>query len=373
MRLAILGASARAAACSALDAGHQVSAADLFADTDLLSRCCATRIRDWPEGFAAWLDSQSVDAWLYTGGLENYPEVVDRLASIRPLLGCGSQQLHLARSARTLACMFAAHGVAYATVRFTPPIDSLAEDNTAAVDATSREWLIKSPESAGGLGVRDWQHDQVFATDDYWQRKVEGRSISAAYVSAGGIATLLGITEQLIDRPWTGAKRYQYAGSVGPLEVDAAVQTKIEQVGNVLAVEARLVGLFGVDFLLDAKGVPWVVEVNPRYTASMEIVERYTTLSSIGLHLAACTEGVVPERRELSGAGYCGKAYLFAKASVQAPALTADNIADVPTPGERFESGDPVCTLFANSAEYSGVEQALKQRTAAIEAQLLRG
>ena len=34
-----------------------------------------------------------------------------------------------------------------------------------------------------------------------------------------------------------------------------------------------LVGLNGIDFIARA-GVPWPIEVNPRYSASMELLER---------------------------------------------------------------------------------------------------
>ena len=54
-RIAIVGASVRAAAASAVRAGFSVAAADLFADEDLREIADATRIRDYPDGLADWL------------------------------------------------------------------------------------------------------------------------------------------------------------------------------------------------------------------------------------------------------------------------------------------------------------------------------
>jgi len=53
--IAIIGASARAAAFSVLRSGRQAVAADLFADADLQQKCRVTRISPYPEGLLDWL------------------------------------------------------------------------------------------------------------------------------------------------------------------------------------------------------------------------------------------------------------------------------------------------------------------------------
>ena len=55
------------------------------------------------------------------------------------------------------------------------------------------------------------------------------------------------------------------------------------RLGNILAEQFELMGLFGVDFVLEGERV-WSLEVNPRYTASVEIVERFTGVSAIAKH-----------------------------------------------------------------------------------------
>ena len=46
---------------------------------------------------------------------------------------------------------------------------------------------------------------------------------------------------------------------------------------------AGLRGLFGVDFVL-RDGIPWPVEVNPRYTASVEVLEFAAGIRALTLH-----------------------------------------------------------------------------------------
>ena len=51
-----------------------------------------------------------------------------------------------------------------------------------------------------------------------------------------------------------------------------------------LAKRFSLAGLFGVDAIVNDEGV-WTVEINPRYTASMELVEPSLDASLVDLHV----------------------------------------------------------------------------------------
>src|SRR5689334_10586671 len=87
--LLIIGASARAAAFSALRAGLQPCCADLFADADLQAVCPVQRLPagKYPQGFLELAGSERSGPWMYTGGLENRPGLVRRMAQLRPLWG----------------------------------------------------------------------------------------------------------------------------------------------------------------------------------------------------------------------------------------------------------------------------------------------
>src|SRR5262245_65865579 len=99
-RLLILGASARAAAFSALRAGLEPWCADLFVDADLGCRCAAHRVAalGYPEALEELARQAPPAPWLYTGGMEHYPDLVDRIAKRRPLWGNLGEVLRLARS-----------------------------------------------------------------------------------------------------------------------------------------------------------------------------------------------------------------------------------------------------------------------------------
>ncbi len=356
MRVAIIGASARAAAFSAIDAGWEVVTADLFADADLAARCDATRIACWPDEFEQWFHQQQVDGWLYTGGLENYPELVDRLAGAGSLWGNRGEVLRRVRSPLALAPLLAAAG------------SPVPETHAAALSLSpARKWLAKSPTSAGGLGVTEWSSDAVYDDPTYYQQRIDGRSISAAFVAAAGQSVLLGVTEQLVGRDWTRAGQFQYAGSIGPLDLEATTLVKIRRAGETLAKQAPIVGLFGIDFVIDAAGTAWLVDVNPRYTASMEIVERISGETMMAMHLAACQRGRLPDSPQPPDRVYYGKAYLFAREEATIGLLDTRHLADIPVVGTIVAKHAPVATVFAKATRASDVEKILQQRLQSLE------
>ncbi|MEX0642235.1 MAG: ATP-grasp domain-containing protein, partial [Pirellulales bacterium] len=216
----------------------------------------------------------------------------------------------------------------------------------------------------------------------FFQRRIPGTPAAAIFIAADGIASLLGLTRQLIGEAWLGAHGFQYAGSIGPLPISEPALAIVKVIGNTLADRFELVGLFGVDFILNGDEV-WTLEVNPRYTASVEIIERITGIHSIAAHSAACT-GSPPtaSRIVLDPDRYHGKATLFARHEITITPAFAEwslaeatctpwpTLADVSLVGTHIEAGRPLLTLFAEAATPDKVEQQLRQRVAEIELKL---
>ncbi|MGB0067096.1 MAG: ATP-grasp domain-containing protein, partial [Isosphaeraceae bacterium] len=97
-------------------------------------------------------------------------------------------------------------------------------------------------------------------------------------------AELVGVTRQLLG---TSGAPFAYRGNVGPSLVPAPLMSRLRQLGNVLSSAFRLVGLFGVDYI-QHDDEPWLVETNPRYTASVEVFELATHRTLLTEHLRAC-------------------------------------------------------------------------------------
>lgn len=191
---------------------------------------------------------------------------------------------------------------------------------------------------------------------------IPGTPCSAVYVASGGHARLLGVTEQLIGTAWSGAKPFAYAGSIGPCRLSAGERAQWDHMGLALAEEFDLTGLFGVDAIANQAGI-WPIEVNPRYSASIEVLERSLGLKSIALHVAACRKGVLPANEYLDDAAtWAGKAILYAAADFTVTEELAANfaalrgdlshpgLADIPRVGSNMLGGWPVCTVLVDAS-----------------------
>jgi predicted ATP-grasp superfamily ATP-dependent carboligase len=360
--LAVVGASARACAASALRAGYEVVAADLFADADLKRECAATRILGYPDALANWLAAAECDGWLYTGALENHPELISRMAKLRPLLGNGGAALRAVRNPLILEPVLRDAGLA-----FPETVDSAKR---LPLDSS---WLCKTYRGAGGSGV--WLLNGAEALQRaereqaVYQRFVGGVSAAAVLVCSGDGGQLFGVTRQLVGDARAGAKPWHYAGSLGPLPVGKEVDSQLAKLADLLSRRFQLRGLVGVDLVI-ANNLAWVLEINPRYSASVEVIERVTGRSAIAEHLAACGGAARSEARPATtrtadavNAMACGKVVLFAKHDVTiSPAfyewsiaqasteLEQCRLADIPEAGQRLSIGQPVLTVLASGA-----------------------
>lgn len=382
--LVVVGASVRAVAVSARRAGFMVHAADLFADADLHAVAAAV-IRvptspqlPWPAALPEAIRPLPRAPWLYTGALENHPELVDRLARDRPLAGNPGARVRAVRDPEVLGRAVRAAGLSFP--------ETVSAGAGLPVDGT---FLVKPRHGAGGRGIARWRGGR--ASDGHvWQRFVPGRSWSAAFAIGATGARLFGAARQLLGRRWCGVSGFAWCGAVdvpaGALP--APLRQACDRLGGLLADGFGLVGLVGVDLVVDRRGGVHVIEVNPRPTASMELVERATGTSAAAMHVAACGLAVPsPCPASAPAGGSWAKAVVFAErtlvfdpegcaalASLAAPWSDHDRgwpaLADLPATGTTIEAGRPVLTVFAAAHDTSGALGSLGGRVAAVRATL---
>ncbi len=310
--LLILGASVRAAAHSAIRSGYRPIAVDMFGDTDLAACCVTYRVDDYPHGLETVAGPLPRCPVMYTGALENQPALVDRIAASRKLYGNPGHVLRRIRDPFMVAQALEEEGLCY------PQLASRLPHTNNGL------WLRKPLESSGGGRISVVQVADGDAPADecydggsrfYFQRFINGEPCSAVYIAAGGRSVFLGATRQLVGTAWTGATGFQYSGSLGPLDLPTDIATDFRRIGNCLAERFGLIGIFGVDAIL-AENQVWPVEVNPRYTASVEILERVTDLNTIAIHVQACRNGDMPAPSTRQDNRYSGKAIIYADKNV---------------------------------------------------------
>jgi len=377
--LILLGASVRAAAFSALRAGYAPYAIDLFADRDLAAICPAVKISRYPNDFLPALAAAPQAPWLYTGGLENYPTLIDRLVAVRPLLGNPGAVVRRIRAVAGFGRAVQRSGCTFPTTWN----DGVSVGRSPANISPDWRWLVKPRRSCGGIGVRfaSGNESRRQPRGTYLQAHVPGQSASAIFVAARNQAVLLGATRQLLGSDFDMSRPFLYVGSVGPLSLSESELSQLHSLGNVLANQFHLVGLFNVDFVKREDGL-WPVEVNPRYSASMEIIERITGTKLIDLHVQACQSGAdipVCSTPNPGTAPFVGKAIVYTPRNCLAPKALEDlerewntdprwpTLADLPRTGDTLHAHQPVVTVFAEANTLTAVETQLRHRIATIQ------
>jgi predicted ATP-grasp superfamily ATP-dependent carboligase len=201
------------------------------------------------------------------------------------------------------------------------------------------------------------------------------------FVAAHGKAVWLGATQQLIGTAWTGARGFEYAGSLGPLETSPDRRTQWGHIGSGLARRFALSGLFGVDAVMTDDAI-WVVEVNPRYTASVEVIELACDLALLRPHVRACESGTLPTTDEVHPQRRVGKAIVYAQKQGCVPAdfrhfvqrLNTNpirpTVADIPAVGQEFRSGEPLVTVLAYAESTDEAARSLQPTVASAQAAL---
>lgn len=381
--LILCGASVRAAAASAQRAGFTIWCADRFGDVDLLALCPnAQRLSDYPHGLPTLLERTAPPGpCVFTGSLENHPNVLAAISRHRPLWGMSPDVLAQVRQPARLQAALAAGGFPALQVHLTPPPAAVAGP-----------WLRKPLASGGGRHILLEHASQITSTsmEYYWQEYQPGEAYSALYLADGVTAELIGLCQQLIGQPWLHAAPFAYCGNIGPLPMTERERAQLQTLGTHLSACFGLRGLFGVDFI--RAGETWLVtEVNPRYTASVELYELAYHVPLLAWHAALWQVPDHPgERvagnvaRPLQVGGPClGKAIIYAPRELTIPPAffplpergdcwQLPALADVPAPGTVIPVGQPVLTLYVSGNAAADCRMGLENAAYALDIRFRR-
>ncbi len=375
MRILVLGVSTRAMIDSAVQSGHDVvavtsSAIAIRRDWRRATRCSGISACRRPRRVSASAARRiDADAVVYGSNLENHPEVIGELSLRLRLLGNPAEVVRDVRDWALLRRVCREAGIAH-------PVTLLRGEEARAGRG---RWLKKRLRSGGGHGIAAWDGA---ALDDahLLQAEVDGRAASVAFVADGKEGRIFGLTEQLLGRSALGGSGFAWCGNVLPLEVPgadaASVRARLEHMVSCLTRYFGLVGVNGLDVVIgrDPEGVvrPYLIEVNPRFSGSMELAERAFGVSVFALHVEG-SAGRMP--RDHAGDsvpdGCVGKGIVYARRPIAAPdteAWLTRGVRDVPWPGQRIAAGHPVCTVLAHGRDREACLAGLFSAAAAVYA-----
>jgi uncharacterized protein len=320
--LLVAGVSVRAFAESAAAAGFSVVAIDAFGDLDLRAIATTYTLSHTYSAKAAALRAHGVraSACAYTSNFENHPSAIAALAEGRTLWGNSPDVIRLVRDPFTLARV----------------LDTAPAVRTRV--PSSGRWLMKPLRSGGGHGIAEWKPGMNVPRHSILQERVPGTPGSIVFAADGRNVRPLAFTRQLIERG------FRYTGNILVPPVDEAVR-----LAETVTREFGLIGVNGLDFVM-RRGRPIPIEVNPRYTAAMELAERRYGVSIARAHVDGCNGKLIDFEPETRGPTI-GKMIVYAPRRTVVGDTTAwlgdQSVRDVPRPGSVIEQGRPICTVFA--------------------------
>ena len=377
-KILCVGVSVRAMVESAVRSDYPVAALDAFGDQDLRVLAESHSLH---ADFGVSYSAKSVlefarrfdfDVLAYTSDLENHPGILDTFAAHHLIAGNSARTVRSARDWPPLFQKLRQAGF--------PAPDSIFRGDAREPDP-ERRWLIKPVLSGGGHGISFLRGKAAADARSFIQQYIAGKSCSASFVANGRESVVVGITEQMAGLAEFGAKGFRYCGNILPLPemLDAgAGRTILEQarrIASFLTAEYGLTGVNGFDFILNG-GRVWLTEINPRYSASMELIERAYDLPIFHLHMQAALEGRLPAfdlASRLDKGGFYAKTILFSGMDSRAPdtiGWLGSGLRDIPAPGEKLPQGAPICTIFAGCPSYDGVFAELVGKAAALKEQI---
>lgn len=284
-RLLVCGASVRHILSIAAPCNFHIIAADQFLDHDTAKLAHESIKVLSLKQLAELSTSIDYDAVVLGGGMENLPTELGQICKSQ--LPCHNlEALHHLRSPTILSNLIGNNqNFSTANILFPKILHRLPEN------AKSNTWISKPTNRAGGLGIKKVSPTRLLEPDQYAQQFIDGLPVGALFLANGSTARLLGTNESLSGMVEFGSNGFTYCGSIVPSPVNEVIGQKIALAGQLFTHSFGLKGIFGVDVIVEQptrdQSRIWVLEINPRITASAELIQRNITANLIALHVDA--------------------------------------------------------------------------------------
>jgi predicted ATP-grasp superfamily ATP-dependent carboligase len=341
-KVIVIGNSVRSIACSARRAGYTVYAIDRFGDVD--TQKCATKAQiienmDEMELKRSIGSFGSADAIILGPGFEHL--------KFENALNNPEERMEAAGNKYKLPKKLGSMGIPH-------PVTELVD----TADGMGFPLMVKPKSGSGGMKnivVRNVEELNLFRmrSDSHEfiaQEFVKGIPCSASVISTGDEAVVVAVNEQFIGIPWLTRLPFAYCGNITPLETK--FREEMEEYSKQIAIEFKLQGSNGVDFMLTDKGVT-VIEVNPRFQGSIDTVELSTGLNVFDAHIKSFF-GELPELRE--SRCFAAKNIIYTDRKLEIKRALSDTLvkymgigkaADIPRLGQEIHPDEPVTTILA--------------------------
>lgn len=404
MNIIISAFSSRALVETAAQCDLNIYSFDYFGDQDLLNYAADnfsikkdSDSKYFPEKLAALIEDFADERplelfyFVYASSWDNHPDLIKRIENMKNiiLLGNNSRILKNLLSKKGLEKTF---NLLQKIELKTPEL--IFEQNNLIEklenNKSGKNYLLKPLKSGGGKKIEllkdknDYQklskkllkeEGRDWIDNYYFEEFIKGEIFSLQFAADGSKAKIISASKQLINNK--GNSKFKYGGNI-LIQKKAAEIKVLKEAVQLLTKEYNLKGINGIDFI-QKDGEIYFIELNPRFTAAAELS---IPIYGCSLFKSYYTENIT----EISNLDYqknylnsdfkeYGKIIYYAQNDILLlDDLTKLNnnlekgkisfekaelkIKDIPKKGEKFSSGDPVCTLIINAENSEFFRQA---------------
>ncbi|MBO6105849.1 MAG: ATP-grasp domain-containing protein, partial [Methanobrevibacter sp.] len=232
----------------------------------------------------------------------------------------------------------------------------VGELNEILQQHSNNQFILKPLQGSGGLGIFLLNNEscnelkqvseicQNISLENYiLQEYIEGTNVSSSVLSSHDDRKNL-INSRLITEHDLGNDSYEYSGNILPLdensfrmfndnrtEINAdELNDEMKNTSEDLIKEFGLIGSNGVDYILDNDGELKVIEINPRFQGTYELVENVLDINLLDAHIKACEGEIIdiPNPKQ-----YSFKKIIYARKQINIGNLNIPNVYDIPYEG----------------------------------------
>ena len=248
------------------------------------------------------------------------------------------------------------------------------EMNEILQQYTNNQVILKPLQGSGGLGIFllnnescDKNNDsnsilQKIPYENYIvQEYVDGINVSSSVLSSHDMQKNL-INTRLITEHDLGNESFEYSGNILPLDENSLkmfndnrteinadeLNDEMKNTSEDLIKEFGLIGSNGVDYILDNDGELKVIEINPRFQGTYELVENVLDINLLDAHIKACEGEIIdiPNPKQ-----YSFKKIIYARKQINIGNLNIPNVYDIPYEGVKIEKDQPLVTIICSNKD----------------------
>lgn len=335
----IIAQSGRFLAQSAAQAGHTVWAADCFGDNDTLA--IADRYHQLPP--LTQLNHRTLtqtiivlandeNCLLVCGtGVERFYPILSELPENIKLLGNPESTIRTIKSPPLFFALLAKLVLPFPITQFSPPKQT-----------NDVNWLYKENSGLGGTHIQFASANQS-ANNGYFQQYIEGDSGSVLFLANGKQAHVLAFNRQQLRQNTSSS--FVLKSIQTPYILSKKNTQLLTRAVNDITKNTGLVGLNSLDFIINNDDMLFVLEVNPRPSASCELIANEQPVFKY--HSDACHGSLPPEQTTINMTTSYLLHYLYAPQLLIIPEnmVWPDHCHDIPSAGTIVQENHPICTI----------------------------